>query len=321
MIYNREYFKENIMNNRIEIDKLIPLKKKYDRLTELLTYEEVLLDKKLFLNFEKQQISLRPIISRFNEYLKLKQHLSEVNEILNDSEEEQLDFLQEKEKTENELKVLELELIREFNNYNATIQNCIVEVVSNKVEFVEFVIGAYIKFCEINDINCSCVDNQLNISGLNAKNIFGSAIGAHCGKFLNGESQLQVFIFDTPEENIFNEKDVEITACRSSGAGGQHVNTTDSAIKATHIPTGISCICQDERSQFQNKQKALITLREKVETFYKSQIDKSFDSQRKKQLKEMKINKFVRIYDEKNAVVIMNDDNLPLKEFLQGQFI
>lgn len=309
------------MNNRIKIEELNTLKQKYDRLSELLTYEEVLLDKKLFLNFEKQQFCLRPVVDKYNEYLKLQQHLIELNEILDNSTEELADFQEEKEKTENELKLCELAVIKEFNNYNATIESCIVEVVSNNNEILEIMLNSYMKYCENNNIDCNILDNQLKITGLNAKNVFSSVMGLHCYKSTTAESQIQVFVFDAVEEKNFNEKDVEITACRSSGAGGQHINTTDSAIKATHIPTGISCICQDERSQFQNKQKALLTLRERVENFYKSQIDKLLDTQRKKQLKEMKSNKFVRIYDEKSGVVIFNNDNFPLKEFLQGKFI
>ncbi len=71
-----------------------------------------------------------------------------------------------------------------------------------------------------------------------------------------------IIIPDSDEELL---KECNVDTFRASGKGGQHLNKTESAVRMTHITTGIVVICQDERSQYQNKQKSLIRLREKLE--------------------------------------------------------
>ena len=94
-----------------------------------------------------------------------------------------------------------------------------------------------------------------------------------------------------------DEKDLKIDTYRSSGAGGQHVNKTESAIRITHIPTGIVVACQDERSQIKNRERAMSILRSKLYEFYKGKQDEELKKERRSQVGTGDRSERVRTYN------------------------
>ena len=97
--------------------------------------------------------------------------------------------------------------------------------------------------------------------------------------------------------SVINERDLKIDYYRASGAGGQHVNTTDSAVRITHLPTGIVITNQDERDQHKNKAKALENLKKKIKELETTSFYSNQNEARKKQMGSGNLNEKIRTYN------------------------
>ncbi|MDP1788841.1 MAG: peptide chain release factor-like protein, partial [Rhodoglobus sp.] len=102
---------------------------------------------------------------------------------------------------------------------------------------------------------------------------------------------------DEPEEVEINQNDLKIDVYRSSGPGGQSVNTTDSAVRITHIPTGIVVAMQNEKSQLQNREAGMRVLRARILARYQEEADAEASAYRKTQIRTMDRSERIRTYN------------------------
>lgn len=118
------------------------------------------------------------------------------------------------------------------------------------------------------------------------------------GRVHTSAATVAVLMEPDEEENIeLDEKDLKIDTYRSSGAGGQHVNTTDSAVRITHIPTGMVTYCQQERSQHKNKDKALRLLTAKIAEYQQEKLNKERSELRQTQVGSGDRSERIRTYN------------------------
>ena len=305
-------------------EKLIKLNNEYKRLCEMLSFEEVYLDNKLFVKLEKQKQNLKPIALKFDEYLKVEDSIKEYSELLSElnNNEREL-YLSELESLNKKKIELENNLQKELLNLDKVLQDIIIEIVcKNGSKLFNDIINGYINFCKNNNFEVSEIKNKgntkLNISGINSLEYFKNEVGLH-----NNQENESVMVFVYENINLdssFKEEDIKVETCRSSGAGGQHVNTTDSAIKVTHIPTGITATCQNERSQVQNKQKAIENLKEKVSKHFDNIFEDNVIKQKKQQMAQMK--NIIKVYNYENNKILKSDKSeISLIDFIKGDII
>lgn len=309
--------------------QLNSIKDRFLRNENLLSYEEVAADSRLCQKLQKEQNELSPIASPYIQYLDNETLIEEYKDLVRlSTSTEQIQIYSEIENLSKEQIELKDRIMSLLRKHHATLDTISIEIVCTQElssqNLANDILQGYLNFCQNQNYECNIIrDNKnviIEVTGLNAKSEFANELGLH----KLGNTNIQVFIYDTFKEKVnkFDERDLTIITCHASGAGGQHINTTDSAIKVTHNPTRLSCVCQNERSQLQNKQRAIENLKVKVENFYKKQKSTFVANQKKKQVQLIQ-NKYVaKTYDYELGLITKNDgQTINIKEFLQGKII
>lgn len=282
----------------------------YEELQEMMADPEVINDTKRYMEISKEEADLREVVQKYKKYKENKKEIQDNQEIISNETDSDLIEMAKEENNELEAEIPKLEeeikilmLPKDPNDDKDIIMEIRGAAGGDEASlFAGDLLRMYEKYAERQGWQVEMIDSEATeVGGYKrvAIMITGEKVYSKL-KYENGahrvqripvtESQGRVHtstatVAVMPEyEQVdidLDPKDIRVDVYRSSGAGGQHINKTSSAVRMTHLPTGIVVAMQDQRSQQQNREKAMRILKSRVYDYYESQNRDQYDAERK----------------------------------------